>query len=1195
MTAVFRYTCICVAVTSTLAGIAAPRPASTRPLTFEDRVAAQRAIERVYYSHQIGPTKQFDEAVTRTVLERKIRTYLEQTVALEAYWNWRVTDEMLDRELARMAHDTKLPNRLSEIFAALDNDPILIKECLVRGVLVGRLTRQRFFSDPVLHNASRREAEEIRQRLITKQLSPRAGHQRRSVITLHAGRLESSVQTLASQDLELSPEQLRVRRARLPRRIGEVSDIEEAPEAFSMTVLLSEDATTTRLAVYSVPRLTWESWWETSRLGLREDRVSSVTVNSRMPTPGRPEIGGSDSRLAGAENPECVPDTWSPISTQGAPSERWVHTAIWTGNLMIVWGGYSNVSLDTGGRYDPTTDTWTSTSQTGAPSPRYSHTAVWTGSQMVVWGGFGFSSYLNTGGRYDPLTDSWSSTSVGTDVPPTRGYHTAIWTGSEVIVWGGYGNSGLQQTGGRYNPISDMWSPTSTAQNVPAKRQSHVAVWTGSEMIVWGGIGLSMPLDSGGRYNPVTDTWIPTSTAAGVPSARYYHAAAWTGTKMFVWGGVTTNTGGLYDPSSDTWQPTSIGTNVPAPKYNHTIVWSGVEMLVWGGGGSSAGSNTGTRYNPLSDSWTPTSTAAGVPAARGEHTATWTGTSMLVWGGSPVTATGGSYCACPGGQLMYRDSDGDGFGNPALSTAACGAAPPGYVTNRNDCNDSNATVHPSGTETCNAIDDNCNGTTDENCSAVCAMVSAGLVSWWAGNGSAGDQVGTNDGVLLHGASIAPGLVSMAFDLDGIDDYVLIPDAPTLSPSALTLDAWIYPHSLPTGDVMAVVNKGDYSYRLQLEGRPSFPAGVTWALYCGGWIDVFSGIQPPLDSWTHIAGTYDGAAATVYVNGSLVNTVAVSCLSTSTQDLAIGVNLDFPTRPHFNGLVDEVHLYGRALTGSEVTAIYQSGVHGVCACTDSDADGYLVGPGCSTPQDCDDTRASVHPNAPETCDGRDNDCNTLVDEDSFGVESDGDTIHNACDNCRFAFNPDQLDADEDGVGSACDNCITAANSGQEDLDADQRGDACDNCPAAYNPFQDDSDIDRRGDACDNCVFDFNPPQSDFDHDGQGDRCDLNDGLIYVFSTDPNYIEWQSETGRSSWGVYEGDLAVLKSTGIYSQAPGSNPLAHRTCGVTQDYVDDFETPAAGKVKFSLVTGVTGGIEGSLGTNSAGATRPNANPCP
>ena len=89
-------------------------------------------------------------------------------------------------------------------------------------------------------------------------------------------------------------------------------------------------------------------------------------------------------------------------------------------------------------------DTWTATSTTNAPSARPGHTAVWTGSEMIVWGGYNLraatqidGSTLNTGGRYDPSTDSWSATTT-TNAPTARGGLTAVWTGSEMIVWGGY-------------------------------------------------------------------------------------------------------------------------------------------------------------------------------------------------------------------------------------------------------------------------------------------------------------------------------------------------------------------------------------------------------------------------------------------------------------------------------------------------------------------------------------------------------------------------------------------------------------------------------------------------------------------------------------------------------------------------------------------------------------------------------------
>ena len=68
-----------------------------RTLSFEDRVKAQRAIERVYYAHQLGATKKFEAAVPTAVLEVKVRKYLDQTAALSSYWKTAVTDQTLQR------------------------------------------------------------------------------------------------------------------------------------------------------------------------------------------------------------------------------------------------------------------------------------------------------------------------------------------------------------------------------------------------------------------------------------------------------------------------------------------------------------------------------------------------------------------------------------------------------------------------------------------------------------------------------------------------------------------------------------------------------------------------------------------------------------------------------------------------------------------------------------------------------------------------------------------------------------------------------------------------------------------------------------------------------------------------------------------------------------------------------------------
>ncbi len=359
---------------------------------------------------------------------------------------------------------------------------------------------------------------------------------------------------------------------------------------------------------------------------------------------------------AGCTVDACDGNEWIPLTDVNVPGSRHSHSAVWTGTEMIVWGGAvsaPSVYLQDGGRFNPArddADAWIPLTTNGAPTTRADHTAVWTGKEMIVWGGSTYSasgSVLGTGGRYNP-TSGWTFTN-NTNAPAARTGHTAVWTGKEMIVWGGFTTVPVA-SGGRYVAADNEWITAPTSTGAPSPRQQHTAVWTGTEMIIWGGNGDTTgdpaPLGSGARYDPEKNEWTAVSTT-NAPSPRFSHTAVWTGSEMIVWGGDGTSdgtpgpldSGGRYDPKTNTWAPLPSQT----PRRLHTAIWTGSEMIVWGGYGTSSNVEQGAIYDPTDDEWTPLPVG---PAGRTSHTAVWTGTEMIVWGGAiggPGTSSGGRY------------------------------------------------------------------------------------------------------------------------------------------------------------------------------------------------------------------------------------------------------------------------------------------------------------------------------------------------------------------------------------------------------------------------------------------------------------------------------------------------------------------------------------------------------------------------
>ncbi len=296
---------------------------------------------------------------------------------------------------------------------------------------------------------------------------------------------------------------------------------------------------------------------------------------------------------------------------------------------------------------------------------------------------------------------------------------------------------------------------------------------------------------------------------------------------------------------------------------------------------------------------------------------------------------------------------------------------------------------------------------DASAQPSCVPPPAGMVAWWRGEGDAQDALGTMHGTLVNGTTFAPGMVGQAFDFDGVNDIVSLPN---LDMNSLTVEMWIKRDRLTIPGVpldRLIVSNGDAGWAI----LPSDSNRIWWSLTAINNVESNASIGAT-NTWYHIAVTHDSGQACFYVNGALD-----VCRSYNVTFNSSGQGYTMGGRglaEFYDGLIDEAAVYNRPLSAAEIAAIYNAGSFGKCPPTgDADSDGVL--------------------------DATDN-CPTVANPTQ--TDGDGDAIGDACDNCPTVANADQADADNDGIGDACDNCPNIANADQADADNDGVGDACD---------------------------------------------------------------------------------------------------------------------------------------------------------
>jgi hypothetical protein len=206
----------------------------------------------------------------------------------------------------------------------------------------------------------------------------------------------------------------------------------------------------------------------------------------------------------------------------------------------------------------------------------------------------------------------------------------------------------------------------------------------------------------------------------------------------------------------------------------------------------------------------------------------------------------------------------------------------------------------------------------------------GLVAWYPFTGNANDESGNGNNGTVNGATLTTdrfGNANKAYSFDGVNDFVKVLDNDLLDLTQnLTLSAWISPNSVI--NEQAIIGKGKISSQtgysllhnvlipkktgISIQNQP-IPASEAH----------INSSTLNLNTWYQLVGTYNGSKLKLYVNGILVDTVSTSIqlMPNSLTDLYIGCELS--GFRFFNGKIDDIGIWNRALTQQEITALFNS--------------------------------------------------------------------------------------------------------------------------------------------------------------------------------------------------------------------------------------------------------------------------------
>lgn len=221
----------------------------------------------------------------------------------------------------------------------------------------------------------------------------------------------------------------------------------------------------------------------------------------------------------------------------------------------------------------------------------------------------------------------------------------------------------------------------------------------------------------------------------------------------------------------------------------------------------------------------------------------------------------------------------------------------------------------------------------------CNTPPIGMVAWWKGENDLFDQVGGNHAAANSSSSFVTGKVGTSINFDGISNSVVIPASSSLNVSNFTVEGWINPSAITgarpvwewaaatglVGPHLSIGDAGTGSLRINLRDTAN-----------GNHVTATAAGVLAVGQWHHVAVTYDVSTglAQIIVNGAVAKATNLGVFTPKT-----GVAFNLGKRPSgsadyfggapFAGQMDEISVYDRALSTSEIAAIAAAGAAGKC--------------------------------------------------------------------------------------------------------------------------------------------------------------------------------------------------------------------------------------------------------------------------